>query len=104
MPGVTRQIAAGARAVHRVALTPGQVDKVQLADDANVIEVITDQTDDVFVRYDGVDPAIDGAGAFRIPASMGVRELAIPTAYAEGGVELRLIAASAVSYSVTKLN
>lgn len=102
MPATDTTLLTGEIAAHAITLTASTVDTVTFTDDLDVVEVISDGAFDLYVRTDGVAPTVGGKKSYRLPAgSISSREL--PISGDAGALNVKLISAGAVKYSVTKI-
>lgn len=103
----TYTLTSGQFAAHAKALTASSVDKVVWPADVDTITVVSDGTAAIHVRFDGVDPTVNGASSFIIPASAGpvmrtFRPADLPgdATHTKGASEVRLISVGTPTYSV----
>ena len=98
----TFALGAGERAAHAKTLVANTVDIVTFTDDVDVVEVVSDGTDALYVRVDGTNPSVADARSYVLPAGVkSSRE--IPVSGDPGSISVRLISAGATKYSVTKV-
>ncbi len=78
---------------------PGQVTVVEIsADRVQGVNIVNRSlTGELWVRFDGEDPVVEGEGSFAV---LGARNYPYPKTTAGEGVEIKLISDDAVKFSV----
>jgi hypothetical protein len=77
-------------------LESNTVDTVSVGVDADFIEVLNRGTDDIYFRFDGTDPEIDGNNSEIVPAGTA---LEVPRK-ASGNAVVKIISAGTPDYTV----
>lgn len=92
----TYTLTTGQISAHDKTLVASTVDKVVFPRSVSEVEIISDGAAKIYVRTDGVDPAVSGAFSFLLPAFPCRRVIDLATF----STEVRLISPGAPTYSV----
>lgn len=93
-------VSAGAIGAHNKTLVGGTVDTVTFADDADLIEVVSDGAAALYFTLDGSTPTVWGENTYFMPASLSERTEAPGT---PGGTVVKLISSGTPTYSVSQV-
>lgn len=95
------EVPAGHVGVYNKTLVADTVDTVTFNEDVAEVEIVTDGSADIFIKFDGGTPTVEGTDCYMIPAAAGSMQLAPKTS---GDTVVNLISSGTPVYSVAKAN